>query len=159
MVEAAIGLLVFLFVVFGILEFAQLIMAREMMTNSARATARIASAGTQPSTYPDGTATPSPGGAVTTAFLAAWVNKTLAASPLTGISPQFYGANADGSPNTSLAWNAASFSNGFFVDVQATYVPLFSGNRFYADSSGNKGPIVGSVPLRFKVFLRTEANN
>lgn len=158
MVEASLGLLLLLFVVFGILEFGQLIMARQIITNSARAAARIASSGSQPTTYPDGTPTPSPGGIVTTAFLTTYVNKALAVSPLSGVTPQFYGANSDGSPNTSLAWNSASFGNGFFVDVQASYIPLFSGSRFYADGSGNKGPIVGSTPMRFKVFFRSEGN-
>ena len=53
----------------------------------------------------------------------------------------------------------AATPNGFYVDLRATYVPLFSGNRLYAQSNGANGPMVGSASLRTLVYLRTEANN
>ena len=157
--ESSVGLIILLFVIFGIIEFGQLIMARQLLTNAARTAARAASSGRQPAIYPDGTATPSPGGVVTTAFLNTWVTKALAPSPLSGINPQFYSSNSDGTPNTSLAWDSTTFGNGFFVDIRASYIPLFSGNRFYADKNGNKGPIVGALGMRSLVYIRAEANN
>ncbi len=158
MVEMSVGLILLLALTFAIIEFGQLIMGRQMLTNAARTAARVAAIGVQPATYPDGSASPSPGSAVTTSYLTTWVTKALAASPLTGINPQFYGANADGTANTSVAWNATSFGDGFYVDVKATYVPLFTGNRIYADKKGNTGPMVGALPLRSLVYLRAEAN-
>jgi Flp pilus assembly protein TadG len=163
MVESAVGLVIVLFVVFGIIEFAQLIMARQLLNNAAVTAGRIASVGEQPATYPDGTACPSPGGVVTTAFLNTWVTKSLAAAPLSNINPQFYGANGSsyntGTPNTALAWNATPFGQGFYVQISGTYIPLFSGNRLYADSSGNKSAMVGSVTLTRTIYISTEANN
>jgi len=161
MVEASIGLIVLLAVIFAIIEFAQVIMARQIMTNAAQTVARIAVAGRQPATYPDRSATPAPGGVVTTAFLTAWVNNSMAfaTAPVSAVNPQFYGSNADGSPNTSIAWDSTAFGSGFYVDIQGTYVPLFSGNRLIADNNGNKTPMVGTLPLRAKVFVRAEANN
>jgi TadE-like protein len=159
MVESSFGLIILLFVIFGIMEYAQLIMARQLMNNAARSAARTASVGGQPATYPDGTATPSPGGAVTSAFLTTWINKALIPAPVSNVNPQFYGSNSDGSPNTAIVWNSTAFGQGFYIDLQATYVPLFSGNRLYADHQGYKGPMVGSVGLRSLVFIRAEANN
>ncbi len=159
MVESSVGLIILLFVVFGIIEFGQLIMARQLVNNAARSASRVASAGRQPATYPDGTASPSPGGTVTTSYLTTWITKALAQAPISNINPQIYGSNSDGSPNTSIAWNSTQFGQGFYVTVQTTYIPLFSGNRIYADSSGNKGPIVGSVSLNATVYMLAEANN
>ena len=159
MVESSVGLIILLFVIFGIIEYGQLIMARQLLTNAARTAARAGSAGRQPATYPDGTATPSPGGVVTTAFLNTWITKALLPAPLSSVNPQFYGSNSDGSPNTAIAWDSTDFGQGFYIDLRATYIPLFSGNRFYADSSGNKGPIVGSISMRSLVYVRAEANN
>ncbi len=159
MVESSVGLIILLFVIFGIIEFSQLIMARQLLNMAAVTAGRAASAGEQPATYPDGTATPAPGGQVTTAFLTTWVTKSLATAPLTSINPQFYGSNANNTPNTSIAWNGVQFGDGFFISISATYSPLFSGNRLYADSSGNKGPMVGSLNLNKTIFVRSEANN
>ena len=159
MVESSFGLVILLFVIFGIIEYAQLIMARQLIANAARTAARAGSAGRQPATFPDGTPTPSPGGVVDTPFLTTWVTKALSAAPLSNVNPQFYGSNPDGSPNTSIAWNSTVFSQGFYVDLKATYVPLFSGNRLYADNTGNTGPMVGALPMRSLVFIRAEANN
>ena len=159
LVESSVGLIILLFVIFGIIEFGQLIMARQLMHNAARSAARAAATGRQPSTYPDGTATPSPGGVVDSTFLNNWIAKALAPSPVTGINPQYYGANANGTPNTGIAWTSTTFGQGFYIQLQATYIPLFSGNRLYADSTGNKGPMVGSVGLTTLVYIRSEANN
>jgi hypothetical protein len=159
MVESSVGLVVLMFVIFGIMEFGQLIMARQLINYAANSAARVASAGRQPATYPDGTASPSPGGTVTTAYLTTWVTKILVPGPVTGVTPLFYGSNADGSPNTSIAWNSTQFGQGFYVSIQSTYVPLFPGNRLYADSSGNKGAMVGSVALNRVVYVLAEANN
>lgn len=159
MVESSVGLVILLFVIFGIIEFAQLIMARQLMNIAAVTAGRVAAVGEQPATYPDGSACPSPGGAVTTAFLNTWITKTLAAAPLSSITPQYYGSNANDTPNTSLAWDSTQFGDGFYINIGATYVPLFSGNRLYADSSGNKGPMVGSLSLNRTIFVRSEANN
>ncbi len=158
MVESSVGLILLLAFVFAIIEYGQLVMARQMISNAARSAARVASVGVQPATYSDGTASPSPGAAVTTSYLSTYVTKALAASPLTGINPQFYGSNSDGSANTSIAWNSTEFGNGFYTDIQATYVPLFSGNRIYADKNKYTGPMAGALPLRSLVYLRTEAN-
>jgi Flp pilus assembly protein TadG len=159
MVESSVGLVILLFVIFGIIEFAQLIMARQLMNIAAVTAGRVAAVGEQPATYPDGTATPSPGGSVSTAFLNTWISKSLAAAPLSNINPQYYGSNADNSPNTSIAWNATQFGNGFYININATYIPLFSGNRLYADNTGSVKPMVGAVNLNRTVFIRTEANN
>ena len=159
MVESAIGLVILLFVIFGIIEYGQLIMARQLMNYAARSAGRVASAGRQPATYPDGTATPSPGGVVDTTFLNSWIAKSLAPAPVSSVNPRYYGSNPDGSANTGIAWNSTDFGQGFYIDLRATYIPLFSGNRLYADGSGNKGPMVGSVGLRSLVFIRAEANN
>jgi Flp pilus assembly protein TadG len=159
MVESSVGLIVLLFVIFGIIEYGQLIMATQLMNNAARSAARVASAGRQPATYPDGTASPSPGGTVTTAYLNTWITKALAPAPVSNVNPQFYGSNSDGSPNTTIAWNSTQFGQGFYVNLQATYIPLFSGNRLYADSTGNKGPMVGSIGLSSVVYILAEANN
>ena len=153
------GLVILLFVIFGIIEFGQLIMARQLLNNAARTAARAASAGRQPATYPDGTATPSPGGVITTAFLNTWITKALAPAPVSNVNPQYYGSNADGSANTGIAWSSTAFGQGFYIDLRATYIPLFSGNRLYADGSGNQGPMVGAIGLRCLVFIRAEANN
>ena len=159
LVESSFGLIILLFVIFGIIEFGQLIMANQLMDNAARSAGRVASAGRQPATYPDGTASPSPGGVVDTTYLTAWINKALAPAPVSNIKMQFYGSNSDGSPNTSVAWNSTQFGQGFYINLQATYIPLFSGNRFYADSSGNKGAMVGNLSLSSVVYLLAEANN
>jgi Flp pilus assembly protein TadG len=159
MVESAVGLVILLFVTFGIIEFGQLIMARQLMNNAARSAARIASAGRQPTTYPDGTSTPSPGGVVTSTFLNSWITKALAPAPVSNVNPQYYGSNSDGSANTGIAWSSTDFGQGFYIDLRATYIPLFSGNRLYADNSGYNGPMVGSVGLRTLVYIRAEANN
>lgn len=159
MVESSVGLVILLFVIFGIIEFAQLIMARQLLNNAARTAARVASVGIQPATFPDGTVTPSPNGVVTSAFLNTWITKALAASPLSGVNPQYYGSNSDGSANTGVAWSSTQFGQGFYVDLKATYIPLFSGNRIYADNTGSTGPMVGAVGLRCLVYIRTEANN
>jgi Flp pilus assembly protein TadG len=158
MVESSVGLVILLFLVFGIIEFAQLIMARQLLNNAVMSAARIAAVGSQPATYSDGTPTPSPNGVVTTAFLNTYVTKALAAAPLSNINPQFYGANANGSPNTAIAWNSTEFSQPFYASISGTYIPLFSGNRLYANG-GNTGPMVGSVTLTRTVFIRSEANN
>ncbi|WP_435011138.1 TadE/TadG family type IV pilus assembly protein [Tundrisphaera lichenicola] len=159
MVESSIGLIFLLFVIFGIIEYGQVIMARQMLVNAARTAARAASSGRQAATFPDGTATPDPGGVVTTAFLNTWISKSLAASPLTSINPQYYGSNADCTPNTSIPWDSTGFGGGFFIDIRATYIPLFSGNRFNVGNNGQSAPIVGSATLRSLVFARAEANN
>jgi Flp pilus assembly protein TadG len=159
MVESSVGLIILLFVIFGIIEFGQLIMATQLMNNAARSAARVASAGRQPATYPDGTASPSPGGTVTTTYLNTWITKALAQAPVSNVNPQYYGSNANGSANTAIAWNSTQFGQGFYVNLQATYIPLFSGNRLFADSSGNKGPMVGAVGLNSTVYMLAEANN
>jgi Flp pilus assembly protein TadG len=162
MVESAVGLVILLFVIFGIIEFAQLIMARQLLNNAAVSVARVASVNEQPATYADGTATPSPGGAVTTTFLNTWVSKAMAAAPMSNVTATFYGANGTayigGTPNSSIAWNSMQFGQGFYVTISGTYIPLFSGNRLYADSSGNKGPMVGAVTLTRTVYISSEAN-
>jgi Flp pilus assembly protein TadG len=157
MVESSVGLVILLFLVFGIIEFSQLIMARQLLNNAVMSAGRIASVGEQPATYSDGTPTPSPGGAVTPAFLNTYVTKALAAAPLSNVTPQFYGSNSNGSPNASIAWNGMQFGQGVYATISATYIPLFSGNRIYANG-GNTGPMVGSVNLTRTVFIRTEAN-
>ena len=159
MVETSLGLVILLFVVFGIMEYGMLIMARQLVNNAARSAARVASAGFQPATYPDGTASPSPGGTVTTTYLNAWITKALAQAPVTGVTPTYYGSNSDGSANTSAAWNSMQFGQVFYIKLQTTYVPLFSGNRLMADSAGNKSAMVGSVPLNCLVYMISEANN
>jgi Flp pilus assembly protein TadG len=159
LVESSLGLILLLFLIFGIIEYAQMIMARQLINNAARSAARVASAGRQPATYPDGTASPSPGGTVTTTYLNTWITKALAQAPVSNVNPQYYGSNSDGSPNTSIAWNSTQFGQGFYVNLQTTYIPLFSGNRLFADSSGNKGAMVGSVGLNSTVYLIAEANN
>lgn len=159
MVESAVGLVILLFVIFGIIEFGQLIMARQLLSNAARTAARAASAGRQPATYLDGSPTPSPGGGVDSTFLNAWITKALAPAPVSNVNPQYYGSNADGSANTGLAWDSTAFGQGFYIDLRANYIPLFSGNRLYADSQGYKGPMVGAVGLRSLVYVRAEANN
>ncbi len=162
MVESAVGLVILLFVIFGIIEFGQLVMARMLLNNAATSVSRFASVGEQPATYSDGTPTPSPGGPVTTTFLNTYVTKALAASPLTGISVQFYGSNGNsyigGTPNRSMPYTSTQFGDGFYVSISGTYVPLFSGNRLYADSSGSTKPMVGSVTLNKTVYVSTEAN-
>ncbi len=161
MVESSFGLVILLLVVFGILEYGQLIMARQLLNNAVMTAARAASAGGQPATYPDGTATPSPGGTVTTAFLNTWISKSLAASPLSNITPSYYGANGSSyigaTPNTSIPWTSTQFGQGFYINITATYIPLFSGNRLGA-SGTNTGPMVGSITLSRTVFITTEAN-
>jgi hypothetical protein len=159
MVESAVGLVILLFVIFAIIEYGQLIMARQLLNNAARTAGRAASAGRQPATYPDGTATPSPGGVVDSTFLNTWINKALIPAPVSNINPQYYGANSDGTPNTALAWSSSGFGQGIYIDLRATYIPLFSGNRLYADGSGSNTPVVGSVGLRSVVLIRAEANN
>ena len=157
MVESAVGLVILLVVIFGIIEYGQLIMARQLMNNAARSAARAASAGRQPATYLDGTGTPSPGGVITTSFLNTWITKALAPAPVSSPNPQFYGSNPDGSANSSIAWDSTAFGQGFYIDLRATYIPLFSGNRLLNGSANS--PIVGSVGLRSLVFIRAEANN
>ena len=159
MVESSFGLVILLFVIFGIMEFGQLIMTLQILNNATRTAARVAAAGRQPATYLDGTATPSPGGVVDTPFLNTWITKALLTAPLKSVTPQYYGSNSDGTPNTSLAWTSTAFGQGFYINVTGTYVPLFSGTGFYANSSGVKGPIVGSIGLKSVVFVRSEANN
>ena len=159
LVESSLGLIILLFVIFGIIEFGQLIMARQLMNNASRSAARVAAAGRQPATYLDGTASPSPGGVVDTTYLNTWIAKALAPSPVTGITPLYYGSNADGSANTSVAWNSTVYGSSFYVDLRATYVPLFSGNRLFADKAGSTAPMVGSIGLRSLVCSVAEANN
>jgi Flp pilus assembly protein TadG len=162
MVEASVGLVILLFVIFGIIEYAQLIMARQLLNNATVTMARMASVNEQPATYPDGTATPSPGGDVTTTFLNTWVSKSMAVAPLSNVTASIYGANGTayigGTPNTTIAWTSMQFGQGFYVTITGTYIPLFSGNRLYADSTGNKGPMVGSVTLTRTVYVSSEAN-
>ena len=157
MVESSFGLIIVLLLIFGIIEFAQLIMARQLMNVAAISAGRIASVGEQPATYSDGTATPSPGSAVTSAFLTTYINKALAAAPLTSITPTVYGSNTDGSPNTSIAWTSMQYGQGFYVTIKATYVPLFSGNRLTFGSTST-GPMVGAITLTRTYFFHTEAN-
>ena len=84
MVESTFGLVIILFVTFGIIEYGQLIMARQLLANAAWDAANAASKGVQPATYDDGTPTPSPNGPVTTAYLNVVVAKAMAPAPLTG---------------------------------------------------------------------------
>src|SRR6185312_4010436 len=93
------------------MEFAQLLMARQLLNNAAWSASIWASKGYQPSTYPDGTATPSPGGIVDTPFLDTWITKALAASPLSGVNPSSTGFNSDGSSRYYGA-NSVTDSNG-----------------------------------------------
>jgi Flp pilus assembly protein TadG len=157
MVETAIGLSLFLMVLFGIMEFGFFVTAKNLMNVAARSAARVACSGRIPQYYPDGTPTNAQGTVATTAFLQTWVTKALSAAPVSGINAQFYQLNANGTPGA--AWDAAPFGTGIMVDIQANYLPLFTGNRL-PDGSGNTGPMVGtsSRALRARSFVRSEAN-
>jgi Flp pilus assembly protein TadG len=163
MVESSVGLIILFFVIFGIMEYAQLIMARQLLNNAAVCAARIASVGEQPPTYSDGTPSPSPGGVVTTAYLNTYVTKAMAAAPLSNLNIQFYGANGasyiGGTANTSASWSSTQFGQGFYVSITGTYIPLFSGNRIYADSTGNVKPMVGSINMNRTIYISSESNN
>jgi Flp pilus assembly protein TadG len=157
MVETAIGLVLFLMVIFGIMEFSFFVLAKNLINVAARSTARVAQSGRIPQYYPDGTPTNSQGAVATSAFLQTWVNKALSAAPLNNINAQFYQLNVNGTPGA--AWDSAPFGSGIMVDIQANYMPLFTGNRL-ADGSGNTGPMVASsqTGLRARAYVRSEAN-
>jgi Flp pilus assembly protein TadG len=157
MVETAIGLSLFLMVIFGIMEFGFFVTAKNLMNASARSAARVALSGRIPQYFPDGTPTNAQGTVATTAFLQTWVNKALSAAPVSGINAQFYQVDASGNPGA--AWDSAPFGSGIMVDVQANYLPLFTGNRL-PDGSGNTGPMVGTNQraLRARAYVRSEAN-
>jgi Flp pilus assembly protein TadG len=161
MVESSVGLVILLFVIFGIIEFAQLIMARQLLNNAAVTVARVAAVNVQPPTYPDGTACPSPGSAVTSAFLTTWVNKAMAAAPLSSVTLQMYGNNGTsyigGTPNTSVPWTSTLFGDGFYVTISGKYIPLFSGNP--VPNGNGMTPTVGNLTLTRTIYISSEANN
>ena len=154
-----VGLIILLFVIFGIIEFGQLIMARQLMNNAARSAARVASAGRQPATYPTARPRRRRGGGrhdlpQQPGSPRPWPRRRSPRQPCS-----ITGRTADGSPNTSIAWNSTQFGQGFYVDLQATYIPCSPATGSIADSSGHKGPMVGSVGLKSLVYMLAEANN
>ena len=157
MVETAIGLSLFLMTIFGIMEFGFFVLAKNLMNVAARSAARVALSGRIPQYYPDNTPTNAQGTVATTAFLQTWINKALSAAPVNSINAQFYQLNANGTPGAS--WDAAPFGSGIMIDIQANYLPLFTGNRL-PDGSGNTGPMVStsSRALRARAYVRSEAN-
>ena len=110
MVESSVGLIILLFVVFGIMEFWPVdhgSPAREQRGEVGRE-GRLggSTASDLPRWHRFALARC---GTVTTSYLTTWITKALAQAPVSNINPQIYGSNSDGSANTSVAWNSTQF--------------------------------------------------
>lgn len=110
LVEFALVLTVFLSIVLGILEYAQVMMARSLMYAAADTGARLAASGT--SVY-------------TTADVRDKVNSILASQRLSGVTVQVYACDADGDADPAIPdWTDAPFGTGIAVEVDADFPAL-----------------------------------
>jgi Flp pilus assembly protein TadG len=131
-VEMSMVLIVVVMVLFGLLDFANLIMLRQLVDNAAREGARLATVSTA---------------TLDTSSIQSTVTNYLGGQQLQNVNIQVYMADPQTGANTG-DWTAAALGDTIAVQVTGSYIPL-------APILSQLAP---SVPISATAMMQSEAN-